>query len=959
MPFWPPAVTIRSRPLTGGSTLIKRADVGTFLLLLWLLPNVPAQVTQRKPVALVLAAQNASIVRNGRGTIDRAQPGAIIFAGDAIRSPHAPLLLADCAVSRLVDYSSVASVSFSHEGRQSTGVVSQKDTHLDVCKLPQLDPQGLATDFDDPSPDEKQDLSIENDLAGFKAPLERSANELWDLIKQRLDREPEDLVALVARAALLEQMKLTDRALALYRHIGSVFSGALWVKQPIQRLLLEKTIRASRNVNLPPGYVPPPLPPRKTFAFLIGISHYNNQDWVGDLEYADQDAKLFRDFLLSPRGGMLVPNESLMMLLNEDATQENIRQQLKKFVQGKGSGNNTLVLFIAAHGRYVCIDKGEHPSVKRACKIGDATEEPYILTFDSSPEEPKTLGLAMSEFRQIIIDNSEEFGRVVVYVDVCHSGRIGMLGLPTTSSVEHNLSGNGTGLLMATTVRTANEREKEFAYESPLFQHGLFTYYVVQELNGSGKLVPREDHDVHFQDLFTEVSYAVAHATKGQQLPTIPPKTPQNLPVIDDPGQHGIMHWNYADDKSGDVLLLRRGDKRKKTSWSAPSQSSRPLSRLEQAQKVIVTYVQGEQVPQKRTDFESAAFLFRQEWQHAPDRAFTESRMLFCEARALLFRAPGENSLPSAVLQRAQQLLERSIQIDPSRAYSYNALGLAFLEWQPPRYDDAIRAFEDANRFAPYWAYPLHNLALTHAQKGDYEDAIRMYREAMRVAPWASYPAYNLGLLLQSLNRVDEARQAFRQAIQVAGAPRKLDPRAPYRWDRISDGYNALGALEVNREHWRQAERYLNEAIKLDPGNPLALHNRALLDAGPHKHPQLAIQVWRDLLITDPQNLGFRTQLARTLALVRSTYEAVAEYERMLTDHPGLTSAWRELALIYVRSGEIERASTVIKRAELDAQNSELKRDAAEISTIRAGGKPIMHEYRSAWSEGRRHLRGR
>jgi len=57
----------------------------------------------------------------------------------------------------------------------------------------------------------------------------------------------------------------------------------------------------------------------QTFAIILGISDYK---FVRDLQYADKDAELFRDFLKSPAGGTL-NDDNIFMLLNEQAMSTN------------------------------------------------------------------------------------------------------------------------------------------------------------------------------------------------------------------------------------------------------------------------------------------------------------------------------------------------------------------------------------------------------------------------------------------------------------------------------------------------------------------------------------------------------------------------------------------------------------------------------------------------------------
>ncbi len=178
-------------------------------------------------------------------------------------------------------------------------------------------------------------------------------------------------------------------------------------------------------------------------------------------------------------------------------------------------------------------------------------------------------------------------------------------------------------------------------------------------------------------------------------------------------------------------------------------------------------------------------------------------------------------------------MLERSILLDPERGYAYNALGIAYLEQargDAANYGRAIAAFQDAIRFAPQWAYPLHNLALVYSEQGNFLAASRAYQQAIRLAPNYSYLPYNLGLLNQNVNRLDEAEKFYRQAIEAAQRARELgiEPVAS-PWRERAVIWNALATIEMARNRDKQALADIKLAQTDDPGLGSMKHNEALL----------------------------------------------------------------------------------------------------------------------------------
>ena len=126
-----------------------------------------------------------------------------------------------------------------------------------------------------------------------------------------------------------------------------------------------------------------------------------------------------------------------------------------------------------------------------------------------------------------------------------------------------------------------------------------------------------------------------------------------------------------------------------------------------QGQQIVSRYLEGDQIPQVREDFLRCARLFEEAYRLAPTASFDQSRALFCRGRALIF---------DRRYQDAEQLLRQSIQMDPKRGYAWNAIGISRLEQintaltaqaAVTLFDEAAGAFQNAIRYAPYWAYPL------------------------------------------------------------------------------------------------------------------------------------------------------------------------------------------------------------------------------------------------------------
>src|ERR1035441_4587101 len=63
------------------------------------------------------------------------------------------------------------------------------------------------------------------------------------------------------------------------------------------------------------------------------------------------------------------------------------------------------------------------------------------------------------------------------------------------------------------------------------------------------------------------------------------------------------------------------------------------ISLDDQGQEILSRYLEGEQVPQIKADFERCARYFEEALALEPTAAFDRSRALFCRGRALVFDA--------------------------------------------------------------------------------------------------------------------------------------------------------------------------------------------------------------------------------------------------------------------------------------------------------------------------------
>ncbi len=238
------------------------------------------------------------------------------------------------------------------------------------------------------------------------------------------------------------------------------------------------------------------------WAVVVGISQYSKPG-IPSLSYCHKDAQEFYEFLKTPQGGAY-EEDHMKLLLNQDATLENIRSSLFEFLR-QAIDKDFVVIYFSGHG---------------APEPGNPNNM-YLLTYDSDPKKLATTAFPMWDVNTALTRyiNAK---KVVIFTDACHSGGVGE-GLATKGleGAEANLINRYLADLGrskdGTVVFTASQ-PGELSQELDKFQHGVFTYYLLEGLKGKADF--NNDYVVTITELMDYVEDQVKRATLGNQHPT-------------------------------------------------------------------------------------------------------------------------------------------------------------------------------------------------------------------------------------------------------------------------------------------------------------------------------------------------------------------------------------------------------------------------------------------------------
>jgi hypothetical protein len=257
----------------------------------------------------------------------------------------------------------------------------------------------------------------------------------------------------------------------------------------LQGLISEKTLTvqyAERRKNI--------------WAVVVGVNRYPK---VRPLKYAVNDARIFYSHLVE---FSQIPRENVTLLLDQDATLTRMRSTLGTHLKNKAGKEDMVIIFFAGHG---ATEKDV------MSPDGDGLEK-YLLPYDADPKDLYATAMPMAEVSRIFSRIQSE--RLIFIADSCYSGASGgrtidVSGIRATISdafLDRVAGGKGRVII---TASGANEVSAE--YDN--IKQGVFTYYLVEGLNG--KADRDKDGVITVDEVYQYVSEAVPRATNQEQHP--------------------------------------------------------------------------------------------------------------------------------------------------------------------------------------------------------------------------------------------------------------------------------------------------------------------------------------------------------------------------------------------------------------------------------------------------------
>jgi serine/threonine protein kinase len=231
---------------------------------------------------------------------------------------------------------------------------------------------------------------------------------------------------------------------------------------------------------------------RNGAAVLIGIGEYLHKEQVWPLRYAAHDAETMADVLRDP-DVCGFPAQKVKLLADQSASRDAVAHHLSKWLPEQACGAEIAVIYFAGHGMI-------H-------RIGHR-EEGYLLPYDADPDDVVTRGILMTDLARWI--EAIEASTVIVCLDCCHAAKVLPRGEPAAESqgrdmrikpaMLQELTGRGRYLI-------ASCDDGQVSLEAETWEHGLFTYHLLDGIRGAGD---RDgDGRIGVAELFEHVAEAV------------------------------------------------------------------------------------------------------------------------------------------------------------------------------------------------------------------------------------------------------------------------------------------------------------------------------------------------------------------------------------------------------------------------------------------------------------------
>lgn len=261
-----------------------------------------------------------------------------------------------------------------------------------------------------------------------------------------------------------------------------------------------------------------------------------------------------------------------------------------------------------------------------------------------------------------------------------------------------------------------------------------------------------------------------------------------------------------------------------------------------------------------------------------------------------------------SMIAEAKAEFQQALDIDPSLLWAHFYLAKVYIDLG--QYDKAKRELEDGLEMRPNVPHFLSLLGEVQRKLGHPELCVQLNQRALQVDPAMTPAYYYMGLAYMDLKKQDEAIAALESSL-----------KSPYVAPEM---YLTLGSLYARKKRYQEGEELCKKAVALDPSRPEGHVNLAQLYNIKGASDQALQELKLALEGKNFPSTSYYQQLqadayfetGRAYQAKRMTAQAIRAYSTALEFNPNEGRTHRELAGLYLGSGDYTRAFQHVLMAE-------------------------------------------
>jgi tetratricopeptide (TPR) repeat protein len=623
-----------------------------------------------------------------------------------------------------------------------------------------------------------------------------------------------------------------------------------------------------------------------TYAIVVGISQYKE---VPSLRFADRDAAVFADYLLS-KTGMGLDSANVYLFQNEKANLANIGNAISDIILKKLKKGDKVIFFFAGHGDY---DANFMKNQALLLLYGSPKENYFQNVFGADFISTAQLN---DHFIEPIISREAQ---VLLIVDACHA-----------NGVDKKLSGGAEGgRITAQALQNMNSSVKLYSCQANQLSleseqwgggRGLFSYVLMEGLYGladvdSNKIVTLRELQRYLEDRVPVL------AKPNKQDPII--KMEDATEVISKVNDSFLMTFLANRDKS--ISFLTTASIKGSDEFLTRGMDSAQLRLYAECNSLI---------EQKQCDKAYEKFRLLNDTDSTGD-AVTQLRRNLSAAyqeKAARILLPMQEDVynfvctPSDLLQAQSEMNKAAELLGPQHFLYQNLKGrILFMKAL------SIKISRDTSRN---------------------KEAINYLQESLKLDPNAPYTYYYLGYFNRNIN-AEQARINYEKYLT-------LIPNSCW-------ANNSLGYVNIELKNYEEARKYISKAIELKPDYHNAWNNMGNLYYKQQKFSEAvkyyrkAVELKSDYLIAW-NNMGNACQEAGLFDSAAICFKKVLELK------PGSRNAYYALMQVYSHLGNTDSALFYLEPLLKDKKiNLNEINDDAELNKLRQkkSFKELLRKY--------------